>query len=486
MIAIVLVLGVGLTPFLSLAFLPEFHETNLVLHMTGAPGLGLDESMRVGADAARRLLAVPGVRSVGQFLGRATLAEDHTFGPERGELLVRLERARDAERVTRALGEAVADVRGYTFDVKQFLNERIEETLEGEGAEFVLRVHGAELGPIEEGARTIANRVAAIPGVVGVHAAGAYASPGVQIRPRREDALRLGLPVDAIGRAVRSALGGERIGEIVEGQRRADVVMRIASDAAADPGRLARLPLPTAGGMIPLGTIADVSLGPLRTNILHEDTIRTVVVRLDVSGRTLGAVADDLARVIADVPLPAGVYVEIGGEYAAAQAARRQLVGLSMLSLLGIFVLLLIDFRSARLAALTMINVPLAFVGGLVAVILGAGGVLTLGAIVGFVTVFGITVRNAIVLIAHFRHVERAHGRPLEPLELVAAAVDRLAPILMTALVTGLALFPLLFIGGYAGGEIEQPMALVIVGGLATSTWLNLFVVPSWYAHATR
>src|SRR5262249_14261707 len=167
---VVLGLGIGLTPLLTLAFLPDFHETNLRLHMTGAPGLGLDESQRVAADAARRLLAVPGVRSVGQFLGRATLAEDYAFGPERGELMVRLEHARDAERVTRALGEAVGDIRGYTFDVKQFLNERIEETLEGEGAAFVVRVHGAELGPIEEGARIIADRIASIPGVVGVHA----------------------------------------------------------------------------------------------------------------------------------------------------------------------------------------------------------------------------------------------------------------------------------------------------------------------------
>src|SRR5205823_3593264 len=199
-------------------------------------------------------------------------------------------------------------------------------------------------------------------------------------------------------------------------------------------------------------------------------------------GRAREGVAHDVARAVAAAPLPAGVYAEVGGEYAAAAAARTRLVGLGALALLGIFVLLVVDFGSTRLAALTMVNVPLAFVGGLAAVLLGAGGRLSLGAIVGFVTVFGITIRNGIVLVAHFLHVERARGGPLDAATLVEAAADRLAPILMTALATGIALVPLLALGGRAGGEIEQPMALVIVGGLVTSTWLNLLVVPTWYA----
>jgi len=189
---------------------------------------------------------------------------------------------------------------------------------------------------------------------------------------------------------------------------------------------------------------------------------------------------------VAAARLPAGVYAEVGGEYAAAAAARTRLVGLGALALLGIFVLLVVDFGSTRLAALTMVNVPLAFVGGLAAVLLGAGGRLSLGAIVGFVTVFGITIRNGIVLVAHFLHVEEARGGPLDRAAVVAAAADRLAPILMTALTTGIALVPLLLLGGRAGGEVEQPMALVIVGGLVSSTWLNLFVVPVWYARRAR
>ncbi len=484
--AVVLV-GIAVTPLLELEFLPQFHETNLVVHMSGAPGVGLDESTRVGSVAAKRLLDVPGVRSVAQFIGRATLAEDHAFGSERGELLVRLTSGREAERVTTALAAAVDGIAGFAFDVKQFLNERIEETIEGEGAALVVRVRGPELGVIEDATRTLVARIAGVPGAVDVHAGGAFPMPGIRIRPRRDDLLRLGVSTASVGRAIRSVLGGEPVGHLVEGQRQADIVLRTATDVGTDPIRFARLPIPTAsGGNVALATIADVELGPMRTEIAHEDTVRTIVIRLDARGRSLARVAGDVDRIVADTPLPRGVYAETGGEYAAAIAARRRLAGLGFLSLVGIFLLLLIDFGSIRLAGLTMVNIPLAFVGGLAAVLIGAGGTLSLGAIVGFVTVFGITVRNGIVLIAHYRWVERERGERLDDAGIVAASVERLAPILMTALVTGIALLPLLLLHGQAGGEIEQPMALVIVGGLVTSTWLNLFVVPSWYARARR
>jgi Cu/Ag efflux pump CusA len=325
----------------------------------------------------------------------------------------------------------------------------------------------------------------AIPGAVDVHAPGALAAPGVRIRPRRDDLLRLGISAATVERALRSALGGLPVGRLVERDRQADVVLRLASDASADPARLAQLPIVTGTARpILLGSVADVEVAPLRTTITHEDGVRTVVVRLDARGRPLEAVARAVAQVVAAFPLPPGVYAEVGGEYVAAQAARQRLLGLGALALLGIFALLLFDFGSARLAGLTMVNVPLAFVGGLAAVLLGAHGRLSLGAIVGFVTVFGITIRNGIVLIAHFRHVEQERGRALDRAEIARAAANRLAPILMTAITTGIALLPLLALGGHAGGEIEQPMALVIVGGLVTSTWLNLFVVPVWYARA--
>jgi len=480
-----LIAGVALVPLLRLEFLPEFHETNFVMHMTGAPGVGLGESTRVGAAAERALLGVPGIQSVAQFIGRATLAEDHGFGAERSELLVRLRPDADAAEVTEALRERAATIGGFTFDVKQFLNERIEETLEGAGAALIVRLRGPDLVALEQAATAVSQRLSGVPGAVDVHAEGALAAPGIRVRPRRDDLLRLGLSAAAVERAIRSALGGLPVGRVVEAGRQADVVLYVA--AADDPARLARLPITAAGSrVVALGSVADIDLGPLRADIAHEDGVRTVAVRLNVRGRSLEAVAHDVARAVAAAPLPAGIYAEVGGEYAAAAAARTRLLGLGALALLGIFVLLVVDFGSARLAGLTMVNVPLAFVGGLAAVLLGAGGRLSLGAIVGFVTVFGITIRNGIVLVAHFLHLERERGGALDRPALVAGAADRLAPILMTALTTGIALVPLLLLGGRAGGEIEQPMALVIVGGLVSSTWLNLFVVPLWYARRAR
>jgi Cu/Ag efflux pump CusA len=479
---VVVAVGLALTPLLRLEFLPEFHETNFVMHMTGAPGVGLDESARVGGAAARAVLGVPGVKSVTQQIGRSTLSED-TWGAERSELLVQLEPGVDAEQVTDAIRQRVGEIGGFAFDLKQFLNERIEELLEGTGAAIVVKLRGTELSTIEAAAVSVSERIARVPGAVDVHAPGALAPPGIRIRPRRDDMLRLGVPVAELERALRSALGGLPVGRLVQEQRQADVVVRLATDASTDPTRLAQLPLTGTGGrVLPLSSVADVDIAPLRTIIAHEDGVRTVVVRLDARDRPLEAVAGDVARAVAAVDLPPGVYAEVGGEYGAARAARQRLVALGALALLGIFVLLVFDFGSLRLAGLTMVNVPLAFVGGLGAVLLGAHGRLSLGAIVGFVTVFGITIRNGIVLIAHFRQLEAAQGRRLDSVGLAAAAANRLAPIVMTALTTGIALLPLLVLGGRAGGEIEQPMALVIVGGLVTSTWLNLFVVPVWYA----
>jgi CzcA family heavy metal efflux pump len=481
----ILLVGAALLPFLRLEFLPEFHETNFIMHMTGAPGVGLDESARVGGVAGHAILEVPGVRSVAQVIGRSTLSED-AWGSERSELMVQLDPDAPAERTTAALRERVEKIAGYAFDLKQFLNERIEELLAGTGAALVVRLRGPDLAALERAARVVSERVGKVPGAVDVYAPGALAAPGVRVRPRREDLLRLGVPAASLERALRSALGGEPVGRVIQGGRQIEVVLRMASEVSADPARLAGLLLPTGGGrVVPLGALADVELVPLRTGIAHEDGVRTAVVRLDARGRSLEAVTRDVTRAVAGLALPPGVYAEVVGEYAAAEGARRRLVGLGALSLVGMFVLLVVDFRSARLAGLTMVNVPLAFVGGIAAVLLG-GGRLSLGAIVGFVTVFGITIRNGIVLIAHFRQVEREREAHLTHAELVAAASERLAPILMTAFATVIALVPLLFLGGHAGGEIEQPMALVIVGGMFTSTWLNLFVVPVWYAHGYR
>src|SRR5579885_2771072 len=342
--ALALLAGVAATPLLRLEFLPEFHETNFVLHMTGAPGVGLAESARVGRAVGHALLEIPGVASVAQVIGRSTLSED-TWGVEHSEALVQLEAGVDAARVTAAIRARVGAIGGFAFDIKQYLNERIEELLAGTGAALVVKVRGADLAAVEQAALAIAARVQQVPGAVDVQAPGALTAPGVRIRPRRDALLRLDVPAEAVGRALRSAFGGLPVGRLVEAERQADIVVRLASDVTTDPARLADLPVATAGGrLVPLGSVADVRLEPLRTAIAHEDGVRTVPVRLDARGRPLAAVARDVARVVAETRLPPGLYAEVGGEYAAAEAARRRLLGLGVVALVGIFALLLLDF----------------------------------------------------------------------------------------------------------------------------------------------
>jgi len=318
---------------------------------------------------------------------------------------------------------------------------------------------------------------------VDVQAESLLPSPGLRVQPRREALLGAGLPATAIEQALRAGLGGLPAGRVVRHEQQVDLTVALADDASRDPQRLARLPLVARDGkVVPLGAVARVDAGDVRGAVLHEDGVRTARIRLDVQGRSLEAVAADVKRTVAASPLPPGVYAEVGGEYAAAQAARRRLIGLGGLAAIGIVALLLIDFRSIRLAALALINLPLAFVGGMGAIVLGAAGQLSLGAIVGFVTVFGLTLRNGMVLIAHFEHLRRERGGPLDDRAVTSAAGDRLAPVLMTALVTGIALVPLIVLGNRAGGEIEHPLAIVVVGGLLTSTLLNLVLVPTLYA----
>ncbi len=474
--------GMALTPFLRLEFLPEFHETNLVMHMTAAPGTGLRESTRVGAAVGAALHAIPGVRSVTQLAGRSTLSED-TWGAEHSELLITLAETADAERVTRSLRGHTDGVIGFAFDVKQYLNERIEELLEGSGGAIVVRVHGADLGGLDEAAKTLAGQLRSVPGAVDVQAESLLAAPGIRVQPRRDALLDAGLPATTIQQALRAGLGGLPVARVVRRDQQADLTVALADDVARDPQRLAHLPLVTRNGrMIPLGAVARVAAADVRGAVVHEDGVRTARIRLDVRGRSLEAVATDVERTVATMPLPSGIYAEVGGEYAAARAARRRLLGLGALAAVGIVVLLLIDFRSWRLATLTLVNLPLAFVGGIGAIVLGAAGRLSLGAIVGFVTVFGLTLRNGIVLIAHFEQLRREGGARLDHASLARGAGDRLAPILMTALVTGIALVPLILLGGHAGGEIEHPLAVVVVGGLVTSTLLNLLLVPTLYA----
>jgi CzcA family heavy metal efflux pump len=486
----VLVLGtlaplalLGLAAQLRFEFLPPFRETNFVLHMAGAPGVGLDETARVGRAVSERLLAIPGVRFVSQFIGRSGLAEDATFGAEESELLVRLADDADPDAALAAIETVTAGVRGFAFDAKQFLNERIEETLEGETAPIVARLRGVSLSQLEHAARELAVAIGAVEAVASVKLPEVSRSPGWQIRLRRGDMARLGVSSLSIERSLRSALGGLPIGQLSEQGRVRSVSLRSEPEHASEASWLSRLPIAAPGRrVVLLGDVADVHPELVRSQLQHEDGVRTVALRIAVSGRSLDAVFRDIEALLRGASLPDGVYAELRGEYQAARAARQRLAGLGCIALVGALAILWFEFRSLPPALLVLLNVPLSLSGGIAALVLAGDARFSLGSAVGLVTLLGISLRNGIVLVDHLRAEAAQSVGPRGARAVAEAAGTRLLPILMTAGVTAASLLPLLWLGTRAGGELEQPIALVTLGGLATSTLLNLLLMPAWFA----
>jgi CzcA family heavy metal efflux pump len=471
-------------PFFGGEFLPEFNEGHLRLHMIAVPGTSLDESLRIGAAAAGALRADPRVRSVAQRAGRAEAGED-AFGPHYSELEVDLVplSGEAAETLTRDLRARLAEIPGVSFAVMPYLTERIEEVLSGSTAPVVVKLFGDDLDSLDAAASRVAAMVAAVPGTADVQTGTAAVAPEVTVRLRPAAMAEAGIAAGDALAAVETATRGLPAAQVFEGSRATDVVVTLGPEAVARPEDLGRIPLAGAAGrVVPLADVADVFRGSGRYVVAHDGARRVQTVTAGIAGRDVASVARDLeSRLRAAAgsgALPRGVYAELGGSAAAQGAARRELLARSGLAAFGIGVLLWLAFGDARRLLLVLANLPFALVGGVVAVAL-TGASLSLGSLVGFVTLFGITTRNAIMLISHYDHLVREEGAPWGPETAIRGAAERLGPILMTALVTGLGLLPLAIGSGDPGKEIEGPLAIVILGGLVTSTLLSLFVLPT-------
>ncbi|MFO0802826.1 MAG: efflux RND transporter permease subunit [Gemmataceae bacterium] len=483
-------------------FLPEMRENHAVVHMRGLPGSSLPESMAAGRNVTAELRKRPDVRSVSQQAGRAELGED-TWGVEYSELEVDLTplRGEDAEKVQRELRRALKQTPGYSFEVMPFLTERIKETLSGTSGSVVVKVHGEELASIDRTAADVARVLNDIPGHDNVLVEPQIGAPELVIRVRAEDAARFGLrPVQVLD-AVRTAFQGTVAGQVYDRNRVYDVVVLLDDNTRMDVDAVAELWLtvpasltatPPAGvveprasptesgvtaGKVRLKQVADVFLSDGRFLISHEGATRRVAVTCQVKGRDLGSFVAEAERRVKSVELPRGVYVSFGGEYEAKRTAQRELLWLSVGASVGIVLLMWSAFGSVRRLILLLLNLPFALVGGVMAVY-AKGGVLDVGSMIGFVTLFGITMRNGIMMVSHWQHLREHEGVAWGADLIVRGARERLAPVLMTALVTGLGLLPIALGSGEAGREIEGPMAMVILGGLFTSTVLNLLVLP--------
>jgi CzcA family heavy metal efflux pump len=468
-------------PYFGATFLPEFREGHYLIHMSAVPGTSLDESMRLGARVTEALHRDPRVRSVAQRIGRAELSED-TWGTHYTEFEVDLVplKGKEAETAQDDLRAILARFPGVNFAIRGFLAERIEETLTGSTAELVVRVFGDDLDSLDLAARRVAETLGRVPGTADVQYDPPPVAPEVVIRLRPAELPLYGLRSNEVLTAIATATRGTRVGQVFEGNRATDVVVTLVPERRARPEDLKELPLTGVGGrLVELGQVADVARTTGRFLISHVGARRVQTVTANLRGRDAESVTRDLERALGpSLRLPAGVYTEIGGSGAAQREARAELLRNSVLAGAGILMLLWLAFGEGRRLLLVLANLPFALVGGVLAVF-ATGGLLSLGSLVGFVTLFGIAARNAVMLISHYDHLVREESAAWGRATAIRGALERLGPILMTALVTALGLLPLALGSGDPGREIEGPMAIVILGGLSTSTLLSLFVLPT-------
>jgi Cu/Ag efflux pump CusA len=476
----VCVAGVLPLRFFGGEFLPEFREGHYVVHMITTPGTSLQESLRIGRAVSQALLANRLVRSVNQQAGRAENGED-TWGTHISELHLDLKplAAKEAETAEEEIRALLGEFSGVVFTLHSFLAERMEETISGATAEVVVNLFGEDLEKLERSAETVRQLLLDIPGAVDVRTDSQPGTPEVIFRLRQDRLTQFGFQPDAVLEVVQSAYQGTTVAEVYEGNRVFDVVVALDPAQRKDPESIGALPLQSAAGVrLPLRELADIYQSSGRSLITHEGARRRQQVMANVKGRDAASFMAELKRHLQQKPLPSGVSAVFSGSAETQRFAQRELLARSLLAGCGIVVLLLLVFGTWRNLLLLLANLPFALVGGVLAVWL-TDRFLTIGSLVGFVTLFGITMRNSIMLLSHYEHLVDEEGQVWGPATAVRGAGERLAPILMTALVAGLGLLPLAVGRGEAGREIEGPMAVVILGGLVTSTILNLLVLPT-------
>jgi CzcA family heavy metal efflux pump len=469
-------------------FLPEFREGHFVLQVFAAPGTSLPEMLRIGKRISEEMLKHPRIATIEQQVGRAELGED-PWGPHRSEFHMDLKPmpGREEAKMADEVRDILKQFPGIQFEVLTFLGDRIGETLTGETAPVVVNIFGEDLDVLDAKAAEVAKVLAAVPGAADVQVKSPPGSPRMVVRLRPDRLTQFGFRPAEVLEAIQTAYQGMVVAQTHRGNENASVAVILEESGRRDPETLGDLLLAGPEGVrVPLRELAEIYPTTGRHSILHEGAQRRQTVTCATSGRDVTSfVADAKRQVEAKVAFPGGTYAVFSGAAQAQADAQRQLLLHSAVAAVGILLLLAIAFGNARNLLLVLANVPFALVGGILAVWLtqklgasGAGG-LTIGALVGFVTLFGITTRNSIMMISHFEHLVEKEGMTWGLDAALRGASERLIPVLMTAAVTALGLLPLALGTGEAGREIEGPMAIVILGGLVTSTVLNLFVLPT-------
>jgi CzcA family heavy metal efflux pump len=479
-VALLVALGIATLFLLSESFLPELREGNITIHMTAVPGTSLQESMRLGDRITEAVLKIPSVLSVAQRAGRAELGTD-TMGTHESEIDVNL-KARNGNQVNAAqagIREVLSQIPGPLLTSNGFLTERINETLSGYKTPVVVNVFGNDLDQLDQEAIEIVRVLGGVRGAAQVQIQSPAGMPQIVVRLRKDDVAHWGFDPLEVLDVVRTAYGSDIVGQIYEGNRVYDVAVVLATSNRPRVSEIGALPLRSPdGNYVNLKQLADIYDSSARYVILHQGARRLQTITCNVQGRSVDSFVDEAQKRISRLSFPADTYVQFSGTAEAQAQSRRDLLVNSLLAGLGIVLLLSVVMGNYRNLLLVLANLPFALVGGVLAALF-TGGNLSLGSLVGFVTLFGITLRNSIMLISHYEHLVEVEGMTWGLDTALRGASERLAPILMTALVTGLGLLPLAIGSGDPGREIEGPMATVILGGLVTSTLLNLLVLPT-------
>lgn len=479
--AAMLLVAVVMFAFMGREFLPPFNEGTLNINANMPPGTSLQESNRIGNVIEQVLHEVTEVVSTTRRTGRAEL-DEHAAGVNTSEIeVVTTEGSRSHAAFMEDVRQRLARIPGVEAEVGQPISHRIDHLLSGTRAQIAIKLFGPDLATLRNKAGEIRDQMAKVEGIVDLIVEPQVGVPQVQINMKRAEAAAVGLRAEDLAETVDTAFNGHVASQVLEDQKTHDVLVRFDDSARQSVESIANTLIDTpTGAKVPIAQVAEVRVDQGPNTLNRENVQRRIIIQANVADRDLGSVIGDVRTAIGtNVQLPQGYFVQYGGQFEAQENASRLISLLSVIAIAGIFLLLFIALKSARAAALVMANLPLALIGGVVMVFL-SGGTLSIASLVGFITLFGIATRNGIMLISHYQHLMEEEGVSFRD-SIVQGSMERLSPILMTALVTGVGLIPLALGAGEPGKEIQQPMAFVILGGIVTSTFLNMIVIPALY-----
>ncbi|UCF35604.1 MAG: efflux RND transporter permease subunit [Acidobacteriota bacterium] len=475
---VLLILALVSVPFMGRTFLPEFNEGTLTITQLTLPGTSLEESDRLGATAERIMLSNPEVLSTARRTGRAEL-DEHAQEVNGAEIDVRFQlNDRDRAEFLNALRTQLSIIPGTVFSIGQPISHRIDHMLSGTRAAIAVKLFGPDLLTLRNLAKQIRESMSRVPGVVDLQVEPQTHVPQLQIRLDRDAVAAHGFDLDSVHEVIDVGINGEVVGQVFEDHRAWDLLVRLSEDYRTNPDEIGVIRVESpSGASVPLGQLAEIGLDSGPNRISRESVQRKIVIQCNVAERDLRATVNGIREAIErEIVLPEGYDVVYGGQFESEEEATRLVGILSVLAILAVFFLLFVAFSSLRLAVLMMSNLPLALIGGVAAVFLG-GGILSIASMVGFITLLGIATRNGILLVSRYEDLLKEGYSLTEAI--LEGSMDRLNPILMTALTAGLALIPLALAGHKSGNEIQAPLAVVVLGGLLSSTFLNMIVVPA-------